>query len=282
VKLVRFGAAGEEKPGIIDAAGGIRDVSAHVPDFAGEWLSRAGRDRLAALDLVACPLVEGSVRLGVPVGGTRQFLAIGLNYSDHAAEAGMAVPSEPILFTKAISCLQGANDDVRRPRGSTKMDWEVELAVVIGERASYVSPEDAPAYIAGYTVCDDVSERAFQLERLGTWDKGKGCATFGPVGPWLVTPDEVGDPQDLAMWLNVNGQRMQTGNTATMIFDCAAIVSYVSQFMVLLPGDIITTGTPPGVGMGKQPPVFLKEGDVVELGIDRLGTQRHKVIGWDA
>lgn len=282
MKLVRFGAAGAEKPGIIDAAGAIRDVSAHVPDFSGAWLSREGRACLAALDLAQCPLVQNPVRLGVPVGGTRQFLAIGLNYSDHAAEAGMAVPSEPILFTKAISCLQGPDDDVRRPRGSTKMDWEVELAVVIGERASYVSPEEAPACIAGYTICDDVSERAFQLERLGTWDKGKGCATFGPVGPWLVTPEEVGDPQALAMWLDVNGQRMQSGNTGTMIFDCAQIVSYVSQFMILLPGDIITTGTPPGVGMGKQPPVFLKEGDLVELGIDRLGTQRHRVIGWDA
>lgn len=282
MKLVRFGAAGAEKPGIIDAAGAIRDVSAHVPDFTGAWLSREGRACLAALDLAQCPLVQNPVRLGVPVGGTRQFLAIGLNYSDHAAEAGMAVPSEPILFTKAISCLQGPDDDVRRPRGSTKMDWEVELAVVIGERASYVSPEEAPACIAGYTICDDVSERAFQLERLGTWDKGKGCATFGPVGPWLVTPEEVGDPQALAMWLDVNGQRMQSGNTGTMIFDCAQIVSYVSQFMILLPGDIITTGTPPGVGMGKQPPVFLKEVDLVELGIDRLGTQRHRVIGWDA
>ncbi|MXO70255.1 fumarylacetoacetate hydrolase family protein [Alteraurantiacibacter buctensis] len=281
MKLARFGPPGHERPGLVDDAGHLRDLSAVIPDLTPDRLSRPELARLAALDPASLPLVEGPVRLGLPVTGTRQFVAIGLNYSDHAAEAGMAVPAEPIVFTKAVSCLQGPNDDVRRPRNSTKMDWEVELAVVIGERASYVTPEDAPDHIAGYAVCDDLSERAFQLERLGTWDKGKGCDTFGPVGPWLVTADEVGDPQNLAMWLDVNGQRMQSGHTGTMIFDCATLVSYVSQFMVLLPGDIITTGTPPGVGMGRKPPVFLKEGDVIELGIEKLGSQRHKVIGWN-
>lgn len=281
MKLARFGPRGAERPGLITPDGTVRDLSSVVADITPQHLSRAGLATLAALDPAALPLVEGPVRLGLPFTGTRQFIAIGLNYSDHAAEAGMAVPAEPIMFTKAVSCLQGPFDDVRRPRGSNKMDWEVELAVVIGERASYVTPEEAPAHIAGYTICDDLSEREFQLERLGSWDKGKGCDTFGPVGPWLVTADEVGNPQDLAMWLDVNGQRMQTGHTGTMIFDCATLVSYVSQFMVLLPGDIITTGTPPGVGMGMKPPLFLKEGDVIELGIEKLGSQRHRVIGWN-
>lgn len=281
MKLARFGPPGQERPGLVDAAGHLRDLSAVIPDLTPDRLARPELARLAALDPASLPLVEGPVRLGVPFTGTRQFIAIGLNYSDHAAEAGMPVPAEPIMFTKAISCLQGPNDHVRRPRNSTKMDWEVELAVVIGERASYVTPDDAPDHIAGYAVCDDLSERAFQLERLGTWDKGKGCDTFGPVGPWLVTADEVGDPQNLAMWLDVNGRRMQTGHTGKMIFDCATLVSYVSQFLVLLPGDIITTGTPPGVGMGRKPPVFLQEGDVIELGIEKLGSQRHQVIGWN-
>lgn len=281
MKLVRFGLFGQERPGVVDAHGAVRDLSAFVEDITTDWLSKERLAQLAAIDPAEMPLVKGPVRLGLPFIGTRQFIAIGLNYSDHAAEAGMAVPSEPIMFTKAVSCLQGANDDVRRPRNSTKMDWEVELAVVIGERASYITPEEAPDYIAGYAVCDDLSEREYQLERLGSWDKGKGCETFGPVGPWLVTADEVADPQTLDMWLDVNGQRMQSGNTRTMIFDCATIVSYVSQFMVLLPGDIITTGTPPGVGMGMKPPLFLKEGDVIELGIEKLGKQRHRVIGWN-
>ena len=281
MKIVRFGPAGQEKPGMIDETGQLRDLSAHLPDFGGEWLDPARLNGLKDLDVDALPLVSGAPRLGVPVAGTRQFIAVGLNYTDHAEEAGMAVPAEPILFTKAVSCLQGPNDDVRRPRGSTKMDWEVELAIVIGKRASYVEKAEALAHVAGLAVCDDLSEREYQLERLGSWDKGKGCDTFGPVGPWLVTLDEVGDPQNLAMWLDVNGRRMQTGNTGTMIFDCATIVSYVSQFMVLLPGDIITTGTPPGVGMGMKPPVFLKEGDVIELGIEKLGTQRHTVFAWN-
>lgn len=281
MKLVRFGPAGSEKPGVLGQDGIVRDLSAHIADLSPENLDAATLDRLRAIDVASLPAVAGSPRLGVPVAGTRQFIAIGLNYSDHAAESGMAVPEEPIMFTKGVSCLQGANDDVRRPRDSTKMDWEVELAIIIGKRASYVEKGEALDYVAGLAVCDDLSERHFQLERLGSWDKGKGCDTFGPVGPWLVTLDEVGDPQNLDMWLDVNGKRMQSGNTRTMIFDCATIVSYVSQFMVLLPGDIITTGTPPGVGMGMKPPVFLKEGDVIELGIEKLGTQRHVVRAWN-
>jgi len=281
VRLVRFGAPGAEKPGILDASGAVRDLSAHLPDLTPDWLAPDRLARLREIVPASLPLAGEGVRLGVPVAGTRQFVAIGLNYSDHAAETGQAVPSEPIVFTKAVSCLQGPDDDVRKPRGSTKMDWEVELAIVIGTRAAYVSVEDALSHVAGYAVCDDLSERNFQMERNGTWDKGKGCDTFGPVGPWLVTADEMGDPQNLDMWLDVNDQRMQTGNTRTMIFDCATIVSYVSQFMVLLPGDIITTGTPPGVGMGMKPPVWLNEGDVVELGIEKLGTQRHKVHAWN-
>lgn len=281
MKLVRFGMSGAEKPGLVDQDGQIRDLSALVDDFTPEWLAPERLEQLRGIDPQSLPIVAGDVRLGLPFVGTRQFLAIGLNYSDHAAETGQAIPSEPILFTKAVSCLQGPNDDVKKPRGSTKMDWEVELAIVIGSRASYVSREDALAHVAGYAVCDDLSERNFQLERNGTWDKGKGCDTFGPIGPWLVTTEEVGDVQALDMWLDVNGRRMQTGNSATMIFDCATIVSYVSQFMALLPGDIITTGTPPGVGMGQNPPVFLQEGDVIELGIEKLGSQKHKVCAWN-
>jgi 2-keto-4-pentenoate hydratase/2-oxohepta-3-ene-1,7-dioic acid hydratase in catechol pathway len=281
MKLVRYGAVGQEKPGLVDGDGRIRDLSAHLPDIGGGWLAPAKLAALAAIPADSLPLVDNGERLGTPFAGTRQFIAIGLNYSDHAAETGQAAPGEPILFTKAVSCLQGPNDDVRKPRHATKMDWEVELGVVIGRRASYVSEEEALDHVAGYVVCDDLSERAFQLERLGSWDKGKGCPTFGPVGPWLVTPDEVGDPQDLRMWLDVNGKRMQDGNTRTMIFSCACLVSYVSQFMELQPGDIITTGTPPGVGMGQKPPVFLNEGDVIELGIDKLGSQRHTVRAWN-
>lgn len=281
MRLVRYGPPGHERPGLLDAAGRLRDLGGHVADLAGEALGPASLAALRALDPERLPPVDGAPRLGVPVGGTRQFVAVGLNYVDHAAEAGMKAPKEPILFTKAVSCLQGANDDVRRPRGAQKMDWEVELGIVIGTRAHYVEPAAALAHVAGYVLVDDLSEREFQTERGGTWDKGKGCETFGPVGPWLVTPDEVGDVQSLALWLDVNGERMQTGNTARMIFDCATLVSYVSQFMVLLPGDIVTTGTPPGVGMAKQPPRFLREGDVVTLGIDGLGTQCHRVIGWN-
>jgi len=282
MKLVRFGQAGQEKPGLVDAQGTLRDLSAHLSDIDAAALDPQALARLRAIHPASLPAVAEPVRFGAPVAGTRQFIAIGLNYSDHAIEANMPIPSEPIVFTKAVSCIQGPDDDVRRPRNSAKMDWEVELGIVIGSRTAYVSPEDALAHVAGYVVCDDLSEREFQLERGGSWDKGKGCDTFGPIGPWLVTADEVGDPQALDMWLDVNGQRMQTGNTRTMIFNCAAIVSYLSQFMVLLPGDVITTGTPPGVGMGMKPPVFLKEGDVIELGIEKLGSQRHTVIAWDA
>jgi 2-keto-4-pentenoate hydratase/2-oxohepta-3-ene-1,7-dioic acid hydratase in catechol pathway len=282
MKLVRYGEPGEEKPGLIDADGQVRDLSAHVEDIDADAISPQALERLAAIDPNGLPLANGDHRFGPPVGGTRQFVAIGLNYADHAAEANMPLPSEPVMFTKAVTCIQGANDDVRKPRGSTKLDWEAELAIVIGTRASYVDEDRALEHVAGYTICDDLSEREFQLERGGTWDKGKGCESFGPVGPWLVTKDEVGDVQQLEIWLNVNGERMQTGNTRTMIVGCAKLVSYVSQFMVLLPGDIITTGTPPGVGMGRRPPRFLDEGDVVELGIEKLGTQRHRVIAWNA
>lgn len=282
MKLVRFGPAGQEKPGLIDVDGNVRDLSGLVTDIAGEALSPGGLARLSALDPMSLPLVDTVDRFGSAVGGTRQFIAVGLNYSDHAAESNMPVPSEPILFTKGVSCIQGPDDLVRMPKDATKMDWEVELGIVIGQRTSYVSKDDALDHVAGFVVCDDVSERAFQLDRGGSWDKGKGCDTFGPVGPWLVTKDEVGDVQALAMWLDVNGERMQTGSTSTMIFDCATLVSYVSQFMVLLPGDIITTGTPPGVGMGMKPPRFLKVGDVIELGIEKLGRQRHQVIAWNA
>lgn len=282
MKLVRYGTAGAERPGLLDASGTIRDLSGVVDDIAGEVLAPDGLARLAALNPASLPAVESNVRLGPPVGGTRQFVAIGLNFSDHAAETGQAAPSQPIIFTKAVSCIQGGNDDVRKPRLSTKMDWEVELGIVIGSATRYVDKRDALDHVAGYLACDDLSERGFQLERGPTWDRGKGCETFGPVGPWLVTKDEVGDVQNLDMWLDVNGRRMQTGNTSTMIFDCATLVSYVSEFMVLMPGDIITTGTPPGVGMGMNPQVWLAEGDVIELGIEKLGKQRHKVIAWNA
>ncbi|HEV2597867.1 fumarylacetoacetate hydrolase family protein [Sphingopyxis sp.] len=281
MKLVRFGDAGAERPGLIDADGNLRDLGDVVADIDADTLSREGLDRLRALDWSMLPLVEQPVRYGPPVAGTRQFIAIGLNYADHAAETGQAAPPEPVIFTKAVSCIQGCGDDVRKPRLATKMDWEVELGIVIGERTSYVDKDKALDHVAGYLVVDDLSERQFQMERGQTWDRGKGCETFGPVGPWLVTSDEVGNPQDLDMWLDVNGVRMQTGNTRTMIFDCAELVSYVSEFMLLLPGDIITTGTPPGVGMGKSPQVWLKEGDVIELGIEKLGAQKHKVIAWN-
>ena len=281
MKLLRYGPPGHERPGLLDASGTLRDLSAHLTDLDAAALAPDRLDALRALDVAALPRVEGTPRIGVPVAGTRQFIAVGLNYVDHAAEAGMRVPKEPILFTKAISCLQGPNDSVRRPRHSQKMDWEVELGIVIGQYAHYVEPEDALSKVAGYVLVDDLSEREFQTERGGTWDKGKGCATFGPVGPWLVTPDEIPDVQALGLWLDVNGERMQSGHTSNMIFNVATLISYLSQFMQLLPGDLITTGTPPGVGMAKSPPRFLREGDVVELGIDGLGRQRHRVIAWD-
>jgi 2-keto-4-pentenoate hydratase/2-oxohepta-3-ene-1,7-dioic acid hydratase in catechol pathway len=281
MKLLRYGPRGQEKPGLLDGEGRIRDLSGLVADLGPAEIAPTGLARLRGIDPASLPVVEGAPRLGVPFGGSRKFLAIGLNYADHAAESNMPIPPEPVMFTKAISCLQGPDDPVMIPRGSEKTDWEVELGVVIGTRASYVEEAEALEYVAGYCVVNDVSERAFQLERSGTWDKGKGCDTFGPVGPWLVTADEVGDPQDLAMWLEVNGRRVQDGSTRTMVFGVAKLVSYLSEFMTLEPGDIITTGTPPGVGMGQKPePWYLAPGDVVSLGIDKLGTQRQRVVAW--
>ena len=278
MRLVRYGAVGHEKPGMLDRSGRLRDLSAHVKDITGETLSPAGLDKLKGIDPSSLPLVEGSPRLGSPVTGMSKFVAIGLNYADHAAESGMPIPAEPIVFMKANTSLCGPNDNVEKPRGSTKLDWEVELAIIIGSRAKYVSEADALKYVAGYAVCNDVSERFFQIERLGQWTKGKSHDTFGPLGPWLVTADEIPDPQNLGMWLDVNGERRQTGSTSTMIFGVAKIVSYLSELMTLLPGDIITTGTPPGVGMGMKPPQYLKAGDVVSLGIDGLGEQRQQVV----
>jgi 2-keto-4-pentenoate hydratase/2-oxohepta-3-ene-1,7-dioic acid hydratase in catechol pathway len=278
MKLLRFGPPGEEKPGVLDQDGHIRDLSGFVDDIDGAALSPAVLAKLAALNIDSLPTVSGNPRIGVPVKGSSKFIAIGLNYLDHAIEANMAVPSEPIVFLKAPSCINGPNDDVIQPKHSTKLDWEVEIGMVIGKKAQYVSEEDALQYVAGYCVVNDVSERNYQLERGGQWDKGKGFDTFGPVGPYLVTCDEVGDPQNLDMWLDINGERMQTGNTRTMIFNCAKIISYLSECMTLLPGDIIITGTPPGVGMGMKPPRFLKPGDVVTLGIEKLGEQRQKIV----
>jgi 2,4-didehydro-3-deoxy-L-rhamnonate hydrolase len=281
MKLLRYGPAGREQPGILDAQGQIRALAGRYSDIGAEQLAPASLKALAAIDPATLSLVPGSPRLGLPFAGTRKFIAIGLNYADHAAESNMAIPAEPVVFTKAVSCLQGPNDPVMIPRDSKKTDWEVELGVVIGTTARYVEESAALEYVAGYVLVNDVSEREYQLERGGTWDKGKGCDTFGPVGPWLVTRDEVGDVQNLAMWLDVNGQRMQTGNTKTMIFGVATLVSYVSRFLTLEPGDIITTGTPPGVGSGKKPqPIFLKAGDIVRLGIEKLGEQQQQVIAW--
>jgi 2,4-diketo-3-deoxy-L-fuconate hydrolase len=279
MKLVRYGAPGAECPGFIDRDGKLRDLSAVVRDIDGAALSPEALASLRSLSTNLAPVVEGNPRLGPPVQGTSKFIAIGLNFSDHAAETGAEIPREPIVFMKANSCIVGPNDDVMMPKASTKTDWEVELGIVIGSRASYVTKEGALKHVAGYLVVNDVSEREYQIERGGSWDKGKGCDTFGPLGPWLVTVDEVPDPQALEMWLDVNGQPRQRGSTRTMIFDCATLVSYVSRFMTLLPGDIITTGTPPGVGMGIKPaPVYLKEGDVVALGIAGLGEQRQRVV----
>jgi len=278
LKLVRFGSAGAERPGLVNVDGSISDLSGVIPDLTGATLSPESLKKLASLDAAKLPRAPAGVRIGACVGGVGKFIAIGLNYADHAAETGAKIPSEPIVFMKATSCIVGPNDTVLKPRGSTKMDWEVELGVVIGSVTRYVSEADAPEHIAGYCVVNDLSERAFQLERGGQWDKGKGCDTFGPLGPWMVTPDEVGDAANLSMWLDVNGTRRQNGSTRTMIFKPAFLVSYLSQFMSLHPGDVITTGTPPGVGMGIKPePVFLNVGDVMELGIEKLGAQRQTV-----
>ena len=278
MKLVRYGKPGAEKPGLIDADGKLRDLSKVVKDITPDQLGDAALQKLRKLDTAKLPLVKGKPRMGCPVGGIGKFIAIGLNYSDHAAESGLPVPKEPIVFTKAISCIQGPDDDVMLPKGSVKTDWEVELGVVIGTRARYVSQKDALNHVAGYCTINDVSEREYQIERGSQWDKGKGCDTFGPIGPWLVTRDEVGNPQKLAMWLDLNGQRVQTGSTKTMVFNVAKLVSYVSQFMTLMPGDVLTTGTPPGVGMGMKPQRFLKKGDVMTLGIEGLGQQRQTVV----
>ena len=277
MKLVRYGEAGAEKPGMIDAGGQLRDLSGHVADIAGDVLTDAGIARLAAIDPATLPAVSGAPRFGPCVGSIGKFMCIGLNYSDHAAETGAAIPAHPILFMKANSAIVGPNDDVVIPRGSTHSDWEVELGVIIGDAAKYVSVEDALDYVAGYCVVNDVSERHFQKDLTGQWTKGKSCDTFGPTGPWLVTRDEVTDPQALAMSLDVNGERRQTGNTSTMIFSVAEIISHLSQMFTLHPGDVISTGTPPGVGMGMKPPTYLKAGDVMELEIEGLGRQRQSV-----
>jgi len=281
MKLLRHGPKGQEKPGILDAQGQVRDLSSLLPDITSATLSPAALERLRGINLGSLPVVPLET-LAVPWAGMGKFVAIGLNYADHAAEAGMPIPKEPIVFMKTVDSAVGCNHAVVLPQGSVKSDWEVELGVVIGTRARYVSEADALAHVAGYCVVNDVSEREYQLERGGQWDKGKGCDTFGPVGPWLVTADEVGDPQQLALWLDVNGHRYQDGNTKTMIFGVAQIVSYLSRFMTLNPGDLITTGTPPGVGMGVKPaPVYLKPGDVMQLGIEMLGKQKQTVHAWD-
>jgi 2-keto-4-pentenoate hydratase/2-oxohepta-3-ene-1,7-dioic acid hydratase in catechol pathway len=286
MKLVRYGPVGREKPGLIDAKGKLRDLSAVISDLGPAQLDDKTLAKLAKLKTDTLPAVRGNPRMGCPVSQVGKFIAIGLNYADHAAESNLPVPAEPVVFMKANSCVQGPNDKVMLPKGSEKSDWEVELGVVIGTRASYVSQAQALNHVAGYCVVNDVSERAFQLERGMTWDKGKGCDTFGPIGPWLVTRDEVPNPQRLGLWLDLNGVRMQTGNTKTMVFSVAKLVSYVSQFMTLMPSDVITTGTPPGVGMGrknkngKPSPLFLKAGDVMHLGIDSLGEQTQHVVAY--
>lgn len=282
MKLLRYGNAGEEKPGLIDSAGVIRDLSAHIDDIDGSALDDKKLRQLATLDTASLPVVDAAVRLGPCVNRVGKFICIGLNYADHAAESGMAVPDEPVVFMKATSAITGPNDSVIKPRNSTKLDWEVELGVVIGKAASYVSLEEAESHIAGYCVINDISERAFQLERGGQWDKGKGCDTFGPIGPWLVTRDEVADPLNLNLWLKVNGKTFQQGTTQQMVFGPAFLVHYLSQFMSLQPGDIISTGTPPGVGLGQKPPLYLEVGDVMSLGIDGLGVQQQTVVAWSA
>jgi 2-keto-4-pentenoate hydratase/2-oxohepta-3-ene-1,7-dioic acid hydratase in catechol pathway len=280
LKLLRYGASGQEKPALLDAKGGLRDLSGVIPDLAGKALTSASLAKIKALSPESLPLVSGSPRIGACVGDVHNFIAVGLNFADHAAETGAEIPKEPILFNKAPNCIVGPNDDVIIPKGSTKTDWEVELAIVIGDGGSYIPEDKAMAAIAGFCVCNDVSERAFQIERGGQWAKGKGCPTFGPLGPWLVTTDEVKDIQNLGMWLEVNGERVQNGSTKTMIFGAAYLVHYISQFMRLDAGDVITTGTPPGVGLGFKPPRFLKGGEVVTLGIEGLGEQKQNFVAY--
>jgi 2,4-didehydro-3-deoxy-L-rhamnonate hydrolase len=277
MKLLRYGVLGGEKPGILDAEGMIRDLSGVVADIGGQTLSRAGLQKLRDLDLATLPQVQGVQRCGAAVNGVGKFICVGLNYADHAAESNMPVPELPVIFMKATTAIMGPNDNIVIPRGSEKTDWEVELGVVIGDVARDVPKDAALDYVAGYLVVNDVSERAFQMEHGGQWVKGKSCDTFGPIGPWLVTRDEVDDPQNLGMWLSVNGHRYQKGSTKTMVFDVAYLVSHISRYMTLMPGDVISTGTPPGVGLGQKPPVYLKAGDVVELGIQGLGSQRQLV-----
>ena len=280
MKLLRYGPSGREKPGMLDTAGNIRDLAGVIFQIDDRTLAPKELAKLRKLKPESLPLVKGKPRLGVPYAGISKFVAVGLNYSDHAAESNMPIPAEPILFMKATTSLCGPNDDVIQPLGSTKLDWEVELGIVIGTKAQYVTEERALGYVAGYCVVNDISERNFQLERGSQWDRGKGCDTFGPVGPYLVTTDEIIDPQTLGMWLDVNGVKRQRGSTRTMVFGCAHLVSYISRFMTLLPGDIITTGTPPGVGLGMKPPLYLNVGDVMSLGIDGLGEQRQRVIAY--
>lgn len=283
MKLMRYGAKGAEKPGLVDTNGLVRDLSDEIADITAATLRPHALQRLQALEPASLPVVANPGRIALPWSGCEKFIAVGLNYADHAAESGLAVPAEPVLFTKTVTCMTGCNDPIVMPRGSVKTDWEVELGVVIGTKARYVDEADALKYVAGYCVANDVSEREYQIERGGTWDKGKGCDTFGPVGPWLVTADEVPDPQALAMWLEVNGKRVQNGSTRTMVFGVAHLVSYISRFMTLYPGDLIITGTPPGVGMGQKPaPWYLKAGDEVRLGIAGLGEQHQRVFAWDA
>ena len=285
MKLVRFGPVGKEKPGLIDNDGKLRDLSAVIADITPEQLGDKALAKIRKLDASKLPLAKGKRRLGSPVSQIGKFIGIGLNYSDHAAEAGMPIPKEPIVFMKSTTCIQGANDPVMLPKGSTKTDWEVELGIVVGTKARYVSQKEALNFVAGYCIVNDISEREFQLERGPQWDRGKGCDTFGPIGPWLVTRDEVPNPQSLTLWLDLNSKRMQSGSTKTMIFSVAKIISYLSQFMTLMPGDVITTGTPPGVGMGmkqegKPSPLFLKKGDVMKLGIEGLGEQEQTVVAF--
>ena len=278
MKLLRYGAKGEEKPGLLDAEGRIRDLSSAIADITGDTIAPASLERLRNLDPGSLPIVPGDSRIGAPIANPQKFIAIGLNYSDHAAESNLPVPPEPVVFTKQVSCLSGPFDDVTIPPESKKSDWEVELGVIMGSRAKNISKSDAPGCIAGYCTVNDVSEREFQAERAGQWTKGKSYDTFGPVGPWLVTVDEVKDPQKLRLWLELNGKRVQNGSTATMVYDVYFIVAYVSQFFTLMPGDIITTGTPPGVGMGMKPPRYLQSGDVMRLSVQGLGEQQQKVV----
>ncbi len=280
MKLIRWGAKGAEKPGLVDQGGGVRDLSGHVAEITPDLLSPEGLKPLSAIDAVGLPKIPDGARLGVPLTGISKIVCVGLNYADHAAETGAKIPKEPILFLKAISSLNGPNDDIVIPRGSVKTDWEVELGVVIGTRASYVNEQEALDHVAGYCIINDVSEREYQSERGGLWDKGKGCDSFAPVGPWLVTRDEVTDPQSLKLWTDVNGVRRQDGSTQTMIFDVRTLVSYISHFMTLMPGDLIATGTPPGVALGMKPPQYLKAGDALHLSVEGLGEQRSHLVAW--